>query len=65
MICPTVVRPKMAKLTTSSQFIPGEKVCLDKYSKTCLERPLKNDNTKVLMTNDSLMKVESIEECSP
>ena len=31
------------------------------YSKTCLKRPLK---TKVLKTNGSLMKVESIAECS-
>ena len=35
------------------------------YSKTCLKRPLKTDNTKILMTNGSLMKVESIAECSP
>ena len=27
-------------------------------------RPLKKDKTKILMTNDSLMKVESIAECS-
>ena len=35
------------------------------YSKTCLERPLKIDKTKILMTNGNLMKVESIAECSP
>ena len=34
------------------------------YSKTCLEQPLKKDKTKVLKTNGSLMKVESIAECS-
>ena len=34
------------------------------YSKTCLKQPLKIDKTKVLKTNGSLMKVESIEECS-
>ena len=34
------------------------------YSKTCLKRPLKIDKTKILMTNGSLMKVESIVECS-
>ena len=33
-------------------------LCL--YSKTCLKWPLKIDKTKVLMTNGSLMKVESI-----
>ena len=35
-----------------------------KYSKTCVKRPLKKDKTKILMTNGSLMKVESIAECS-
>ena len=35
------------------------------YSKTCLEQPLKKDKTKILITNGSLMKVESIAECSP
>ena len=30
------------------------------YSKTCLKRSLKNRKTKVLKTNGSLMKVESI-----
>ena len=34
------------------------------YSKTCLKRPLRTDKTKVLKTNGSLMKVESIAECS-
>ena len=34
------------------------------YSKTCLERPLKIDKTKVLRTDDSLMQVESIAEYS-
>ena len=34
------------------------------YSKTCLKRPLKN-KPKILMTNGSLIKVESIAECSP
>ena len=34
------------------------------YSKTCIKRPLKIDKTKVLMDNYSLMKVESIAECS-
>ena len=35
------------------------------HSKACLKRPLKNDKTKVFMTNDSLMKVKSFAECSP
>ena len=33
------------------------------YSKTCVKRPLKIDK-KVLMEYGSLMKVESIAECS-
>ena len=35
----------------------------DQYS-SVLERPLKNDKTKVLMENGSLMKDERIAECS-
>ena len=36
------------------------------YSKTLsLKQPLKKDKTKILITNGSLMKVESIAECSP
>ena len=34
------------------------------YSKSCFKWPLKIDKTKVLKTNGSLMKVESIAECS-
>ena len=34
------------------------------YSKTSLKRPLKIAKTKGLMTNGSLMKVESVAECS-
>ena len=36
-----------------------------RYSKTCVKPPLKVDKTKNLMTNDSLMKIKSIAECSP
>ena len=35
------------------------------YSKTCLNRPLKIDKIKILMTNGSSMMVESIVECKP
>ena len=36
------------------------------YSKTCLISGYsQKDKTKILMTNDSLMKVESFAECSP
>ena len=34
------------------------------YCKTCVKRPLKIDKTNVLMTTGSLIKVESIAECS-
>ena len=34
------------------------------YSKTYLKQSLKKDKTKILITNGSLMKVESIAECS-
>ena len=34
------------------------------YSKTCVQRPLKIDKTKLLMTICGVMKVESIAECS-
>ena len=37
----------------------------DMYSKTCVKQPLKFRQKKILMTNGSLMKVESIAECSP
>ena len=35
-----------------------------KYSKTCVKRSLIKAKTKLLMINGSLMKVESIAECS-
>ena len=35
------------------------------YSKTCVKRPLKNRQNKDLYDNGSLMKGESIAECSP
>ena len=35
------------------------------YSKTCENGHSKIDKTKILMTNDSLMKVKSIAKCSP
>ena len=36
------------------------------YSKsTSLKQPLKKDESKILITNGSLMKVERIAECSP
>ena len=36
------------------------------YSKTCLKRPRKKKKkTQILMTNGSLMQVESIAECAP
>ena len=38
--------------------------CTYIYSKTCLKQSLKINKTKVFKTNGSLMKVESIAECS-
>ena len=35
------------------------------YSKTCVNGHSKIDKTKILMTNSSLMKIESIAEWSP
>ena len=35
------------------------------YSKTRVKRPLKNRQTKIFMTNGSLMKIDSFAECSP
>ena len=32
--------------------------------KNCVKRPLKNNKTKFLMANGSLMQIESIAECS-
>ena len=37
---------------------------IQKYSETFVKRPLKIDKTRVLMTNGSLMKVESIAQSS-
>ena len=34
------------------------------YSETCVKGHSKKDKTMILMTNGSLMKVESIAECS-
>ena len=39
--------------------------CITSFTKTCVKRPLKIDKAKILMTNGSLMKVQSIAECSP
>ena len=37
-----------------------------KLQLTCVKRPLKKkDKAKILMTNGSSMKVESIAECAP
>ena len=48
-------RPLFPLDTSAWAFIRG---------KTCLKWSLKNRQTKILMTNGSLMKVESIAECS-
>ena len=38
--------------------------CPEVYSKTCVKRPLKNKQNKGIKTIGSLIKVESIAECS-
>ena len=38
-------------------------LCIFMYGKICLKLPLKNRQNKILMTNGSLLKVESIAEC--
>ena len=45
-------------ISLTSLSIPVEIVQL-----SCLKLPLKLDKTKIIMINDSLMKVESIAEC--
>ena len=52
----------------SIEYLPFLKVksVLLEYSKTCVKQSLKKlDRTKTLMTSGSLMKVESITQCSP
>ena len=49
---------------TSPSNINESYHCEGLYSKACLKGPLTNDKTKVFKTNDSLMKVKSIAECS-
>ena len=52
---------------TWTQYHTYVKRCTNKYeySKTCVKRPLKNSQlgNKYLISNGSLMKVESIAEC--
>ena len=53
-------------LTASSKFLVVNTGQLMRvmYSKTCLKRSLKKVKIKVLKTDDSLMQVKSIAECS-
>ena len=54
-------------LSLSRAFtVPIHKVLKKMYRKTWVKRPLRNrKKTKILKINGSLMKVESIAECSP
>ena len=61
-LLPATPRSQVKHSTTEPPRFSGLNV---RYSKTCLKRPLKNRQTKVLKTNSSLMKFESIAECSP
>ena len=60
---------KLRRMFQAAQAVAVRKerlVFIHIYSKTCVKRPLKKkDKTNILMTNGSLMKVESIAECSP
>ena len=54
---------KNIHLTVSLRTPKTRKVHIgSQYSKTCHKKPIKIDKTKILMTNYSLMKVESIAE---
>ena len=59
---------KLRRMFQAAQAVAVRKerlVFIHIYSKTCVKRPLKNRKTEILMTNGSLMKIESIAECSP
>ena len=62
MLCYDIVKREIDQLQA---FVCKVILILYKYSKTCLKQPLKTDKTKILMTNGSLIQVESIAECSP
>ena len=63
--CKIVERGFLSECHASIISFPPEGSLAPWYSKTCLKRSLKNDKTKILMTNCNLIKVESIAECSP
>ena len=55
------------QITAGKRMAVEENAKSDIIQKTCVKRPLtqKKDKTNILMANGSLMKVESIAECSP
>ena len=55
------LKKSLNKLFSNMFIITSETILC---SKTCL-KTVTNNKTKILMTNDSLMKVETIAECSP
>ena len=63
-----VCMPEFSSCDEQQIYSPGSYTYFHKFPqnilKTCLKRPLKMDITKVFMENRSLMKVESIAECS-
>ena len=60
-----VCRAHEGQLSAAPYSIKPSQLVSLKYSKTCLKWPLKHRQKKILMTIGSLMKVESIAECSP
>ena len=59
-----IISFQMVSLAPTS-IISFQMVSLTSTVKPVLSGQLKLDKTKILMTNGSLMKVESIAECSP
>ena len=50
------------KTTPTTNISDTAFILFDNYSKTCVKLPFKIEKTNILMTNGSLMKVESISE---
>ena len=59
-----MVEEKTREIQNYTDQLEETKQLCHRYSKTCLKQPLKIDKTKILMTNGSFMKVQSIAECS-
>ena len=58
-------RSGLSNLNSACENFQGQKNNWQHTVKPVLSGHSKKDETKILMTNGSLMKVESIAECSP